>query len=71
MTNLEWCIRKLTEVALDLREPLTGTDPEHQAAKIEEVIERLKTGRLNAVRAPEATTQDGPRPVHGSGTGNQ
>jgi hypothetical protein len=42
MNNLEWCLKKLNEVAQDLREPQRGALLEHQAAKLDEVREKLK-----------------------------
>jgi len=42
MSNLEWCLKKLNEVAQDLREPQRGALLEHQAAKLDEVREKLK-----------------------------
>lgn len=57
---LDWCISKLNEVAQDLREPQDGSDLEHQASKLDRVIEKLRK-----VRGPTSTTE-----VHGGGTGN-
>jgi hypothetical protein len=41
MNNLEWCLKKLNEVAQDLREPQRGALLEHQAAKLDEVRDAL------------------------------
>jgi len=64
--ELDWCIRKLKEVALDLREMLNESPRSssvlHQADKIDEVVRKL-TGE-------EPQPQDAP-PVHGGGTGNK
>jgi len=64
-SNMDWCVRKLQEVAADLRDKpaLRGVELEHQARKIDEVIRQLTT--------PDLEKQGGPPPVHGGGTGNQ
>jgi hypothetical protein len=43
MNNLDWCLKKLNEVAQDLREPQRGALLEHQAAKLDEVREKLNS----------------------------
>lgn len=58
---LEWCIRKVNEVAQDLREPQDGADLEHQAKKLDQVAKKLE---VTIFGEPDASTQ-----VHGGGTG--
>jgi hypothetical protein len=41
--GLVWCISKVHEVALDLREPQAGSSLEHQAKKLDEVVESLES----------------------------
>lgn len=60
---LDWCINKINEVALDLREPQHGANIEHQAQKLDKVAAELSAMRdllLNSPISPK---------VHGGGTG--
>lgn len=43
MKNPEWCINKLREVALDLREVKHVSQLEHQAKKLDGVVEGLES----------------------------
>ena len=63
---LDWCIKKLNEVANDLREPQDGSDLEHQAKKLDRVGDELRAIRELIIepKEPDASTQ-----VHGGGTG--
>ncbi len=58
---LDKAIRKLNEVAQDLREPQDGANLEHQAAKLDKVREDLQAMRDLML---DVSTQ-----VHGGGTG--
>lgn len=60
---LDHLILKLESIALDLREMSDGSDPAHQAEKIERVAQELSELR-DLIVSPGASTQ-----VHGSGTG--
>lgn len=63
---LQSCIDKINEVAQDLRVPQTAGDLDHQAAKLERVIEQLRAIRdgQGPNETPGASMQ-----VHGHGTG--
>lgn len=62
---LDKAIRKINEVAQDLREPQVGADLEHQAKKLDRVVEDLTALRdLMVGDEPTASPQ-----VHGGGTG--
>lgn len=63
---LDAAIRKINEVAQDLREMDDGSDPEHQAKKLDRVAKDLAALRELIVGEPGASTN-----VHGSGTGKE